>query len=212
MGITSVSPDAAYAAIVQAVELASRDRPETADTLEVVMDPTRLDALALSRRRLAERTLRPERLRQAVASARGSDRVRLVLANGPTATALDQKLLAGGLGPTSRQAAKALRASWSLFEKEMMDPLGGAGDIDEFAVRLITSVSGAETEAMSSPDVDGTWGRQMQQLVRARISGGEMVVPTIVPSDNALIEGFIYELTDRCLIWWSEPFDLAVAS
>lgn len=212
MGITSVTPDDAYDAIVRAVELASRDRPDAADSLDVVLDPNGLDAIAQTRRRLAERTLRPDRLRQAIAAVRGSDRVRLVLESGPKPTALEQKLRAGGLGPTSIRAAKALRASWSLFEKEMLDPIAGLEEIDDLAVRLSVAASTAETEAMSSPDADGTWGRRMQQILRAAIEAGTIVRPPFVPREDALMEGYLYELTDRCLIWWSQEFELDVAS
>jgi hypothetical protein len=212
MGYTSVSPDAAYEAIVRSVELASQDRPESADTLDVVLDPGHLDQLARTRRRLADRTLRPDRLRLAVSAVRGSDRVRLVMEGEPKATALERKLRAGGLGPTSVQAAKALRASWSLFEKEMLDPLGGQDELDEFAVKLMRVASGAETEAMTTPAADGTWGRRMHQLLRERIAAGAVQAPPFVPDAEELIEGYVYELTDRCRIWWSEQFELAQPS
>ena len=212
LGYTSLSADDAYEAIVRAVEIASRDRPETSDALDVVLDPTRLDELTSTRRRLADRTLRPDTLRVAVSGARGSDRVRLVMGSGPTATALEQKLRAGGLGMTTVQAAKALRATWSLFEREMLDPLAGPGDLDDFAVRLIESAGEAELAAMAARDVDGTWGRLMHQLIRDRIAAGSVVVPPFVPKQDELIVGYIYELTDRCHIWWSEPFELERAS
>ncbi len=212
LGLTAVAPESAYEAIVRAVELASRDRPETADSLDVVLDPAHLDELTRTRRRLADRTLGPARLRLAVSEVRGSERVRLIIGAGTNPTALEQKLHAGGFGPTAIQSAKALRASWSLFEKETLDPLGEFGELDGLAVRLIDAAAEAEIAAMASPDLDGSWGRRMHQILRERLTNDPVPAPPFVPKQRELLEGFVYELTDKCHIWWSDRFDLGVAS
>lgn len=212
LGISALEPAAAYEALVRTVEEASRDRAAgSQEFLDLIADPRRLDDRVKREYQLRGRTLTADRLRDALAEIRPIRRPRLGPATGvELRSALEQKLVAGGFGPTAIRAAQRLRASWSFFEASGSDPLSDwPADLEDFATRLEREALEAEVEAMAHPDADGTWGRQMYLALKARLRAGPVLHSDSVPDDEALVEGFIFELTDRCAVWWSREFELS---
>jgi hypothetical protein len=209
--LSSLDAAKAYEAIVVAVQDASRDRTEnSAELLDLIAEPKRLDSSVKRRRKLATRTLLPEMLRDNLSEARSS-RVRLKPVAEP-ATALEQKLRKGGLGPTAVRSAQVLRASWTNFEAALGDQLGGVNEeLVDLGARIGRVAADAELEAMVNPAADGTWGRAMYSSVMTRLRAGAFAAWESLPVDDALVEGYLFELTDRCRVWWSDEFELAKA-
>ncbi len=210
LGLERHDAEAVHTALVDAVEAASRDRTGGShEFLEFIADPRRLDAAKQRERRLAARTLDREAVRRAVAESAPDRRVRLVPGTTTPSTVLQQKLVAGGFGETAIANAQRLRASWTVFEAAYVDPLGPSKDeFEDLATRVGREAMAAEVEAMRRAS-GAPYGLDMYQLLVDRLTANEVAPGPIVPNDPGLLEAFVFELTDRCAIWWSPPFTLA---
>lgn len=117
-------------------------------------------------------------------------------------TRLTEKLRLGGLEETAINAARRLRAAWYAFERQYRDDLSRRPDeIDDLRLRTLDLAADATTEvAGRHPEPYAPALRsQMKETVRVR----QLEHAPVLPVDDALLMGLVYQLTDECEIWWS---------
>ena len=195
----------AYGKVVRAIEDASVDRLSTPEILIAYLrDPSRI--LRDVRRELVmdARTLVVGDIREAIAAAGASFRPRIAFKNPAPATKLVSKLRAGGFGPTQIESAQRLRAAWTEFESAYSVGLPGDDrDLADLRARVLAEAGDAESEALRSVRGGEPYGLQMYSLVLPRLRPDRVVSSRALPTDDRLLQGLLFELTDECPVWWS---------
>ena len=178
------------------------------DLVDVIADPRRLDIASQTDRRLERRTIDRDSAANVLALP-GPGAPRLASPTDhdepPPPSRLQVKLEAGGLGPTATDSAARLRASWYGFERSRrLNVPGGDSAFDDLRVRVQELVAGSESRTRS----DGDYGSAMHVDVRDTVS--VRALPSEMPFslDDQLLLGLVFQLTDECAIWWSDPFPI----
>ncbi|MCO5293476.1 MAG: DUF4297 domain-containing protein [Homoserinimonas sp.] len=119
-------------------------------------------------------------------------------------TVLVRKLKRGGLGPSVEQGAPGLRARWYALESQYGEdiPIGSADEIHRLRRIVLNKAMLAESQARTTAQ----YGPAMHIALDRALSDDR--VRTNLPIDQIDLMGCAYQLTDECLVWWSEPFDL----
>ncbi len=199
----------AYEAVVAAVEIASRGGSASPlPLLDYVADPARLTAGHARRAMLARRLLQPDDIRALVLATCREDAVRLArpAAEPSSPTAMVQKLERGLLGPTTIEAAKRLRASWSELEARYRADLPGTdAELHDLRVRVHAIAGEAERAAQEGSE---PYGVRMHEELEPRLLRDRLGRLPPFPFDDRHLLGLVYQLTDECAVWWSSPFAL----
>jgi polyhydroxyalkanoate synthesis regulator phasin len=125
---------------------------------------------------------------------------------GRSPSRLTQKLERGGLGPTDVERCQRLRARWLAEENRWDSGLPGPSPFAEARDVVQDLAVVAEAEAR---DTDERYAAPMRSRL-AELLEGAGVVLDVRPADVDLLLGAAYDETDRCRIWWSDRFPLAV--
>jgi hypothetical protein len=204
---------AAYSRIVKAIEDASTDQLTTPEILVAYLgDPSRILRDVRRDLILDSRTLDVYDIREAISAAGASLRPRIAFENPAGATKLVAKLLAGGFGPTHIESAQRLRAAWTEFEAAYSVGLPGDDrDLADLRARVLAEAGDAESEARRAVREDEPYGLEMYRLVLPRLRPDLLVSSRALPTDERLLQGLMFQLTDECPVWWSPAFEVSPA-
>jgi Cap4 dsDNA endonuclease len=209
LGLADSGAVGAYEAVVAAVENASRGGSASPlPLLDFIADPARLTADNTRRAMLARRLLHPDDIRALVVATSREDAVRLARPAVEPAppTAMVQKLERGRVGPTTIEAAKRLRASWSELEARYRADLPGTdAELHDLRVRVHTIAAEAERAAQAGGE---PYGVRMHTELEPRLGRDRLGRLPLFPLDDRHLLGLVYQLTDECAVWWSPPFAL----
>lgn len=129
----------------------------------------------------------------------------LVDHGGPN-TAMTRKLRAGGLGPTVIRSAPRLRSRWFEIEvgyrADLPTPFGD--EVQRIRAEVANRAGIAESSTRTE---DGKYGQKMHHVLNNLLTL-EKIAPRI-PVREPEIMGCAYQLTDECIVWWSDRFDTA---
>lgn len=202
---------AAYGIVVEAIEDASRDQLSTPEVLVAYLgDPSRILRDVRRELTLDSRTLVVDDIREAISSALASSRPRIAFGTRTSATNLVAKLRAGGFGPTQIESAQRLRAAWTEFEAAYSVGLPGDDrDLADLRARVLAEAGDAESEARRVVQADEPYGLEMYRLVLPRLRPDLMALSRALPTDERLLQGLMFQLTDECPVWWSPTFDVS---
>lgn len=116
------------------------------------------------------------------------------------ATKLVRKLEAGGVPPTTVEAAQMLRAAWTDLESRWRAEVpGGDAEWNDLRARVLHIVSKAER----SIDRSGQYGVEMlAEIERILTLDALGRLPAMQVSRLSLL-GLVYEMSDECLIYFS---------
>lgn len=211
-GFNDAVAEAVYELVVQAIEVASRDRiGSTHILLGYIADPDRLREDVARHRVVDSRTITAEHVRLAVANADAAGRRLLAPRTVGRSSNLVRKLERGGIGPTHVESAQRLRAAWSEFEALYRSDLPGGDDlIEDLRSRVQARAAEAEDQALTNHDDPESYGIAMYEAVKRCVRADAVGGPRTLPVDDLLLEGLVYQLTDECPVWWSPRFDLSM--
>ncbi len=207
LGLSPASTQTTYAEIVAEVEAASR-----ANGREVVIEylgaPASLTKDLELAAQLAAKTVDRSRLTDSLKSPSSAPSLTMVAAPGALAgeSALKVKLTAGGLGPTVCSSARVLQLNWRSYAARWSSGLPSEGTVPDIEARVLAAAGRAEVAALQEVG-SGPRGTSMHILLSGELERevegrGD---PTL---DREILLGCAYELTDRCSVWWSDPFEV----
>jgi hypothetical protein len=120
-------------------------------------------------------------------------------------TVMIRKLNAGNLGPTVMRSAPRLRRRW--YELEVSFRADMPGSVGDEVRRLRAEVTHRAGIAENNTRVPGGhYGPEMHTALSELLADSNLNVR--VPAGPPELMGCAYQLTDECLIWWSDIFDL----
>lgn len=125
---------------------------------------------------------------------------------GRSPSRLTQKLERGGLGPTDVERCQRLRSRWLAEENRWDSGLPGPSPFAEARDVVQDLAVVAEAEAR---DPDERYAAPMRSRLAELLEGAGVMLDGR-PADVDLLLGAAYDETDRCRIWWSDRFPLAV--
>lgn len=192
-----------YERLVHLIEEAQRARAGALDSmLQYVADPGRLNAGVRQSRALAAKTLDRRTVTAALVAAPAALPRLTPLVEPPRArTSLQRKLEAGGVGATTVESAKRLRASWSQFESSRRAIIpGGDPEFEDLRARVLRLVSRSETRTAGAE----SYGQAMQRDLDETLTVTALARPSAFALDSDLLMGLVYELTDECSVWFSD--------
>ena len=122
-------------------------------------------------------------------------------------TRLEKKLNAGGLSVVSINAAKDLDAAALSHYLKWQNKFGPDKAKERYGHVKTIVLQDCATAYEAKRMAQGTFGRAMlaelRDLLRARRRQGGA---TLFDCLDEHLEGFAYELTNACKVWWSDPF------
>src|SRR5450759_129806 len=206
IGYPEARAAAAYDAVVVEVGRANRGESGSFNALAVLADVDRLGTDAQLRQDMALRTLDRLRLMRVITALDDPIRPLLVPARVDEPTAMVKKLARGGLGPAGLSSAKRLRATWLRLRDDWSKDLPGEEpEIEDLVSQVLLIVQQAETAAMQE---GSAYGRSMQQQLEQRLRLDQLPRRPALPLLDQHLMGLVYQLTDDCVVWWSEIFDV----
>jgi hypothetical protein len=123
-----------------------------------------------------------------------------------SSTALVKKLRAGGLEETAINSAKRLRLVWSTCESQYSDDLPGYDDeMSDLRTRVLEIVA---TVIARVKKTGVPYGDALRREVKRAVKVAVLSRKPAFPLDDHHLLGLVYQLTDECEVWWSEPFQL----
>ncbi|HEU4461039.1 MAG TPA: dsDNA nuclease domain-containing protein [Solirubrobacterales bacterium] len=209
LGLAPGSAQACYERLLDMIAKANRDAiGDPVNLIDYVADPHRFDAAVATNRRLQRRLIDRDKVRSALTpddpgevQLTPNDPVR----RPPPPSRLRQKLDRGGLGPTGVNTAIRLRASWYAYEAaHRMSIPGGDPALEDLRLRVQELVAACEARA----DRGQPYAGPMYLDVRESVTTSALDKTFPFPLDDKLLQGLVFQLTDECLVWWSEQFDL----
>jgi Cap4-like dsDNA endonuclease family protein len=202
LGLSIDAEAVAYERLLGQIARCCTDRTRAPEAiLEAMLAEDGHTALAVLRRRIAQRTLTAE---DVTGCLRGlpSRAPRLAESESvPEATRLVRKLEAGAVGPTAIRSAQRLRAAWYDLEARWRGLPGGGGEFTDLRLRAQALAAEVESEIASTVP----YGPRMHTRLAQRLASGELVSAAPFALDQATLLGLIFQLTDECEIWWSPP-------
>jgi Cap4 dsDNA endonuclease len=207
LGLPAQRAGDAYDRIVECIAEASRDEDDTFDALLAIADPLRLTSDPVMSQTLRRRTLdRPRLIHAITGPALGIQHLLVPSSEAPDPTVLVKKLKRGGLGPTGINSAKRLRSSWLRFRNAWSADLPGTEpEFDHLCTKLLHVVQQAETASIQTTP---PYGPRMQRELEARVAATSLGQSCGLPIEDEAILGFVYDMTDDCVVWWSDEFDV----
>ena len=210
IGFPIESAAAAYDAVVSEVAAANRARPGDFNALRLLANIDRLSAEAELMRDLAQRTIDRRRLLSAIASLNDPLRPLLLPGQASEPTAMVKKLTRGGIGPSALNDAKRLRSTWLRLRKTWSKDLPGEEpEFEDLASQVLHIAQQAETATRGG---GGAYGAAMLQEVERRLKVDLLRRRPALPVLDEHLLGLVYQLTEDCLVWWSDPFEVSAAS
>ena len=124
-------------------------------------------------------------------------------------TRMEKKLTAGGLSAVSVNAAKDLQAAAVTQALEWQAKFGSDPGLKRYkhisTLVLRDCADAHEAAKTNAPSFGPEMLRELRTRFQARRTTGGA---TLFECLDEHLEGFAYELTTACKVWWSEPFDL----
>jgi hypothetical protein len=208
LGLVPGNAQNCYERLLELIARANRDATgDPVNLIDYAGDPRRLDRAVASDQRLQRRTIDRERVRSVLAPTDAGE-IQLGPGNRPDTpppSRLRQKLVRGGLGPTGVDTAVRLRASWYSHEAaHRMNIPGGDPDLEDLRLRVQELVAACEARTDRSKE----YAPDMYLDVRDSVTTSALDRKVTFPLDDKLLQGLVFQLTDECMVWWSEQFDL----
>jgi hypothetical protein len=194
----------AYERVLTLVAGCNRDEPVDANSmLRYLADPDRASSRVRAQERVGRRAIDRERLYEVLLEPLIPEPLaQLSFDDGPhrDGSTLERKLVLGGFGPTTINAAQLLRANWEALETRWRaDAPGGDPVFANLRARALAAAAKAERATKGKPD----YGVAMHEVVERDFAVQALAhKPPFALSDEQLL-GLIYELTDECRVWWS---------
>lgn len=202
----NLDPKAAHDRVVELVASCNRDQPiDHAAMLEYLTDPNRASPTARVQQQIGRRAIDAQRLtavllEPAITGARAQLSFDDAVAR--DGSTLRRKLVLGGFGQTTLNAARLLRANWEATETRWRaDVPGGDPQFADLRARALATAARAERATRR----EGTYGPAMHAQLEQTLTMDSLGSHPSFALDDDLLLGLVYELTDECHIWWSEP-------
>lgn len=215
LGITQLDSGRAMALAAGRVAAASREGL-SAETLGQLLlaAPEEWQGL-FSKLQVEERTVTTGRLRDSLEAAASAGVPRIPAATSAIATpvpetTMTKKLEHGGLGPSVIASAGKRRALWFAHRARYRDITGRQEELDSLQEWVQDQANAAEMTARASNS--DPYGVEMFEALMGRLSSDEALPAGTrrYDSNPALLAGAVFELTDACSVWWSDPFPIRV--
>jgi Cap4 dsDNA endonuclease len=210
LGASPKLAESCYEEVLEVIARANRDEAaERGELLEILSDPRGFDQASQNRRRVRRRAITRDALMSVLQGVSSSSTTLAGTSDGateaPAPSRLQQKLDAGGLGPTAIDSAIRLRAGWYVFESTRRATVpGGDPAFEDLRVR-VQDLAGLSESRVKEP---GPYGRQMHLDLRNTVTVENLAVTPPFDLDDQLLQGLVFQLTDECKVWFSEPFEL----
>lgn len=211
LGISGLSPSRAMTIARDLVADASAERlsveVETAVLVAAPADRGAVVAQAVvAARRVDDHTL-TEALGQAARARVPRIKTAGAQAQAPAETTMTQKLVAGGLGPSTVETAQRRRRMWFSHVAQYRDIPHRQQELVSLTEWVQDQANAAETVALDSGK--NPYGGTMHTELIERLSDRDALPPGTPADDShpALLSGAAYQLTDDCSIWFSSRPD-----
>ena len=206
LGLNEDRAEDAYDDLLQLIEGAIRGGVGSKPTrFDLLLHPNRLELAVARQQAIAKRTVMRQDTLSVVAQACSSTGA---LLSSPSedatdATKLVRKLRTGGLGPTTINSAKRLRAIWSSLEARYRSDLPTVHDqIHDLRTRVLDIAADAQSVARRGRE--DLYGPQMLDELKRTLLVPKLGSRSPFPLDDKHLLGLVYQLTDECEVWWSD--------
>lgn len=202
--ISSLAAELAYERVIALIARCNRDEPVDATAmLRYLADPARASTRVRAEDRLGRRVIDRERLYEVLFEpAVPAPHAQLSFDDAPhhEESTLERKLVLGGFGPTTINAAQLLRANWEALETRWRaDVPGGDPAFADLRARALVAAGRAERATKSSPP----YGVAMHDRLERDFKVDALSQRPAFALDDEHLLGLLYELTDECSVWWS---------
>jgi hypothetical protein len=197
-----------YDLLVQEVDRACRKETDRS-MLAMLADPDRLDGSSALASTIEAKTITKGRLLRAIARPRevAATTLRVQELQSTSASRLKAKLAKGGFGPTAINNARNLRLHWEAHRHRWSSDL--PVHIDRFEEAKAIVLGAAEVAENRTRSANRQpYGATMLEELRRELASRRIDVPGSNPGDVELLVGCAFQLTDECVVWWSDEFEI----
>ncbi|MCW2983434.1 MAG: sle2 [Conexibacter sp.] len=208
--LAATDAEVAYERVLGLIARCNRDEPvDGTALLRYLADPERASLTVRAQDRIGRRAIDRQRLHEALLEpVIPKPRAQLSFDDVPRRdeSTLERKLVLGGFGPTTVNAAQLLRANWEALETRWRT--GAPGGDPAFADLRVRALAAAARAERATHNEAAAYGEAMHEVVERDFTvDGLKHKPQFALTDEHLL-GLIYELTDECRVWWSARQEL----